>query len=333
MSKSLIIRLQAPTGRRRPKGDRKIASKVTINRRWLPLNALRAFEAVGRQLSFTGGAAALSVSQSAMSRHVAGLEQLLGKQLFERDGGKLQLTAEGAELLAVVTKSLDRMERTLNAVREDSMPGRALKLHVPPSLLQQTFMPMLAEFHRDNPGIRIDVSSAHNTGLPPADLDMAIVYDRPNVDDRVTDLIWVVRVAPLCSPETARAAEGKDLETFLADEELLHLKLDNQPRDHLWAAYLRQRGISIALGSGLAFDTSIALARYAMTSGGVTLGDIDMFAAEIERGELVMPYDAVTEDGYGYYLKLHADDLADQQIAVFRSWLIGRFAALREGKG
>lgn len=332
MSKSLIIRLQATTVRSRQKGDRNIASKVTINRRWLPLNALRAFEAVGRQLSFTGGAAALSVSQSAMSRHVAGLEQLLGKQLFEREGGKLHLTAEGAELLAVVTKSLDRMERTLNAVREDSMPGRALKLHVPPSLLQQTFMPMLAEFHRDNPGIRIDVSSAHNTGLPPADLDMAIVYDRPNVDDRVTDLIWVVRVAPLCSPETARAAEGKDLEAFLAGEELLHLKLDNQPRDHLWAAYLRQRGINLPLGSGLAFDTSIALARYAISSGGVILGDIDMFAAEIERGELVMPYDAVIEDGYGYYLKLHADDLADQQIAVFRSWLIGRFAALREGQ-
>jgi LysR family glycine cleavage system transcriptional activator len=36
---------------------------------------LRAFEAVGKNLSFTGGAAALSVSQSAMSRHVAGLEQ------------------------------------------------------------------------------------------------------------------------------------------------------------------------------------------------------------------------------------------------------------------
>lgn len=333
MSKSLIIRRGALLTRSRQRRGRIIASKGTINRRWLPLNALRAFEAVGRQLSFTGGAAALSVSQSAMSRHVAGLEQLLGKQLFEREGSKLQLTPEGVELLGVVTISLDRVERTLNAIREDDMPGRALKLHVPPSLLQQTFMPILAEFHRDNPGVRIDVSSAHNTGLPQDDLDMAIVYDRPNVDDRVTDLIWVVRVAPLCSPETARAAQGKDLEAFLAGEELLHLKLDNQPRDHLWAAYLRQRGISLPLGSGLAFDTSIALARYAMNSGGVILGDIDMFAAEIARGELVMPFDAIAEDGYGYYLKLHADDLADQQVAVFRSWLIGRFAALREGKG
>jgi hypothetical protein len=61
----------------------------------------------------------------------------------------------------------------------------------------------------------------------------------------------------------------------------------------------------------------------------VILGDIDMFAAEIAAGQLAMPYAAVIEDGYGYYLKLHADDLADAQIAVFRSWLIAKFGALR----
>ncbi len=300
-----------------------------MNRRWLPLNALRAFEAVGRHLSFTGGAAALSVSQSAMSRHVGGLEDLLGKRLLDRDTGGLMLTPAGAELLGVVSKSLDRIEQTMNAIRDSSLPGRAMRLHVPPSLLHQQFMPMLGEFHRDHPEIRIDVSSANVTGLPATDLDMAIVYDRPNIDDQITDLLWLVRVAPLCSPQTAAAGDGVGLEEFLAGQELLHLKLDNQPREHLWAAYLRSCGISLPTGAGLAFDTAIASARYAMTSGGVILGDVDMFAAEIAAGQLAMPYDAVIEDGYGYYLKLHADDLADPAISVFRSWLISRFSALR----
>ncbi|MBS3927905.1 MAG: LysR family transcriptional regulator [Sphingomonadales bacterium] len=291
---------------------------------------MRAFEAVGKNLSFTGGAAALSVSQSAMSRHVAGLEQLLGKQLFERDSGRLTLTPAGEELLGVVSKSLDRIEITLNSIRDDTMPGRAMRLHVPPSLLQQTFLPMLGEFHREHPEIRIDVSSAGVTGLPSADIDMAIVYDRPNVDDRVTDLLWMVRVAPLCSPETAKAAEGKTLAEFLAGQELLHLKLDKQPRDLLWGAYLNQSGIALPTDGGLAFDTSISVAKYAMTGGGVFLGDVDMFAAEIASGQLVMPYEAGLEDGYGYYLKLHADDLSDPAISVFRSWLIARFAALRQ---
>ena len=86
----------------------------------------------------------------------------------------------------------------------------------------------------------------------------------------------------------------------------------------------------MATHGGLAFDTTIAAAQYAMTASGVFLGDIDMFAREIADGRLVMPYDAVIEDGYGYYLKLHADDLGDAAISMFRSWLINRFAALRQ---
>lgn len=300
-----------------------------MNRRWLPLNALRAFEAVGKHLSFTGGAAALSVSQSALSRHVSALEGLLGKQLFERDAGRLSLTLAGEELLAVVSKSLERIEQTMNAIRDQSAPGRAMRLHVPPSLLQQVFMPMLSEFRRDHPEVRIDLSSANVTGLPPTELDMAIVYDRPNVDDRITDLLWMVRVAPLCSPETAAAAAGKSLEQFLSGQDLLHLKLEGHPRDLLWGDYLRRNGVTLPALDGLAFDTAIASAKYAMTSGGVVLGDVDLFAAELASGHLVMPYDVVIEDGYGYYLKLHADDLADPAIASFRSWLIARFAALR----
>jgi DNA-binding transcriptional LysR family regulator len=306
-----------------------IPNNSAINRRWLPLNALRAFEAVGRHSSFTGGAAALSVSQSAVSRHVIGLEDLLGKQLFARDPIGLSLTPAGEELLPVISKCLDRIEQTMNAIRDDQVTGRSLRLHVPPSLLQQLFLPMLPDFRAEHPDIRLDVSSAHVTGLPTTDFDMAIVYDRPNVDDRITDLLWMVRVVPLCSPATARASIGKSLEAFLNSEELLHIKLDSEPRDLLWTAYLRQNGLGAPVHAGLAFDTTIAAAQYSMSSNGIFLGDIDMFAREISDGRLVMPYDAVMEDGFGYYLKLHADDLADAAISVFRSWLIHRFAALR----
>ena len=306
-----------------------MSNRSTINRRWLPLNALRAFEAVGQQLSFTAGAAALSVSQSAMSRHVSGLEELLGKQLFVRDAAGLTLTPAGEELLPVVAKGLDRIEQTLNAIRDDRAGRRTLRIHIPPSLLQQLFLPMLHEFRLAYPDIRIDVSSAHVTGLPPTEFDMAIVYDRPNIDARITDLLWMVRVAPLCAPATAAAGSGLSQEAFLAANELLHLKLDGQPRDLLWASYLRQCGLSVPMAGGLAFDTTIAAAQYAMTANGVVLGDIDLFAQELADGRLVMPHDAVIEDGYGYYLKLHADDLFDPAISAVRNWLINRFGAMR----
>lgn len=307
--------------------DRTIANRTNINRRWLPLNALRAFDAVGQHSSFTLGAASLSVSQSAISRHVIGLEELLGKPLFIREASKLMLTADGEALLPVVSKSFDRIEQTMNAIRDESVTRPALRVHVPPSFLQQLFMPMLRDFRSEHPDVRIDVSSAHVTGLPPTHFDMAIVYDRPNVDDRITDLLWMVRVAPLCSPKTAAAAAGLSLEAFLATQELLHVKLEGEPRDLLWSSYLRQCGITLLTAGGLAFDTAIASAQYAMAASGVFLGDVDMFAEEIEAGRLVKPYDLTVEDGYGYYLKLHADDLSDSDIAIFRSWLISRFSA------
>lgn len=306
-----------------------IQNKSTINRRWLPLNALRAFEAVGQNNSFTVGAAALSVSQSAVSRHVSGLEELLGKQLFQREASGLVLTAAGAELLPVVSKSLDRIEQSMNAIRDDRLAQRTVRIHIPPSLLQQQFLPILREFRLEYPDIRVDVSSSNVTGLPPTAIDMAVVYDRPNVDDQVTDLLRMVRVAPLCSAETATLAKGQTLDAFLAQQDLLHVKLDGQPRDLLWSAFAHQTGAQINTSGGVAFDTAIAAAQYAMTATGVLLGDVDMFSQEIAQGRLVMPFETVVEDGYGYYLKLHADDLSDPVMVVFRSWLIQRFGASR----
>ncbi len=260
-----------------------------------------------------------------MSRHVIGLEELLGKQLFDRDTPKLTLTAAGEELLPVVSKCFDRLEQTMNGIRDDSTANRALRIHIPPSLLQQLALPMLRDFHTEYPEIRIDVSSANVIGLPATSLDMAIVFDRPNVDDRVTDLLWSVRVAPLCSPQTAAKSVGKSLTEFLASQELLHVKLHDEPRDLLWATFTRQCRLDIATESGLAFDTAIAAAQYAISANGVFLADFDMFSQELADGRLVMPYVVDVDDGYGYYLKLHADDLGDPAISVFRSWLIGRF--------
>ena len=73
------------------------------------------------------------------------------------------------------------------------------------------------------------------------------------------------------------------------------------------------------------FDTLSLAATYAMSADGIVLADIDMFADELADGRLVMPYDAIIEDGFGYYLKLRPEDLSDPAISLFRSWLINRF--------
>ena len=93
--------------------------KTPMDRRWLPLNALRAFEGVAQHLSFTAAANALLISQSALSRHVIALEKLIGVQLFERRPHALVLTKAGQHLLAAVMKSFDRLEYALDDIRND----------------------------------------------------------------------------------------------------------------------------------------------------------------------------------------------------------------------
>ena len=308
------------------KGVIEIAPDRLINRRWLPLNALRAFEAVGRHMSFTAGAQALTVSQSAMSRHVSSLEDLIGRPLFERGPTGLKLTPAGSILLPVVSKCLDRMEQTINTIRNKDLESRPIRLHIPPSLLYQNALPLLAKFHKEHPEIRIDVVTSNVTGAPRDNVDMAIVFDRPNVDDAVADLLWMVRVAPLCSPETAAAHKGKTLDQFLHDNELLHVKLEGEPRGLLWSSYAAQQRLAIETNDGLAFDTAFSAVRYAIGASGVVLADIDMFAQEIASGQLVMPYDRVSADGFGYYLKTHAEDLGDPAIFLLREWIIRHFS-------
>lgn len=297
----------------------------------MPLNALRAFEAVGRKLSFTAGAQSLNVSQSAVSRHIIALEDLLGHKLFDRSAATLVMTPAGEALLPQVTLSFDRLEQTLNAICQHSLVKRPIRLHVPPSMLQQIVLPILRDFRAAYPEFDIDIHSSRATGLPEDSIDMAIVFDRPTVDDRVTDLLWRSRVAPVSSPQTAASHAGKPLEQFLADNMLLHVAIEDQPRGFLWRMFARQMGIELQADRDMSFDTVSLAVSYAIKFGGVALADIGMFADEIASGQLCMPYDAVIDDGFSYYLTLRAEDLDDPAISLLRSWFIAGFSAIGNG--
>lgn len=308
------------------------SQRPPIDRRWLPLNALRAFEAVGQRLNFTGAAQSLGVSQSAISRHIISLEALLGVQLFERRPGGLVLTGAGAALLPVVAKSFDRMEQSLNGVVSDGPGQRTLRLHLPPSFAQLLAVPMLQDLRRDYPDIALDISSPGTVGAPPQDVDAAVVYARPQGGAHVSNLLWMIQVTPMCHPGLVERARAAGLAAFLEGAELLHIKLEREPRHALWENFARQTGLHVDVGRGLAFDTACLAGHYAASGGGIALLDTRLFARELTEGRLSAPFETVVEDGYGYFLNVHPEDLADPAVALFRSWIIQRFAVLEEAR-
>jgi LysR family glycine cleavage system transcriptional activator len=187
-------------------------------------------------------------------------------------------------------------------------------------------VPILQGFRREFPDIFVDVSSQGFTGTPPMETDVAVIYDRPRTGTAVSDLLWMSRVTPGCSPALAEQHRGKSLPHFIADTELLHMKLEGEPPGLIWQTFSDHFALGLQTGRGLAFDTAALAAQYAVTGGGVALLDIDLFAQDIEAGALVTPFPETCEDGYGYFLNLAPEDLADPVISVFRSWMIRNFA-------
>ena len=298
-----------------------------MGRRWLPLNALRAFEAVGRHLSFTAAANSLLVSQSAVSRHVIALEQLLGVQLFERRPHQLTLTEAGRMLLPVVSKGFDRLEATLkDIVKDEASLKRVLTVQMPPSFAHHLAVPILRDFRRECPDVVLDVESPYHVGPPQRDTDLAVTFAKPQVSDQVADLLWQVSLVPLCHPELAAAHAGAGMRPLLEACELLHVKHEGESRYRSWERFVRQYGLGeIKVDRGLVFETASLAAQYALSGEGVALLDPLLFDEEIATGRLAMPFDARIEDGYGYWLVTDPDDLSDGAIALFRSWLIRRF--------
>jgi DNA-binding transcriptional LysR family regulator len=301
--------------------------KTTMDRRWLPLNALRAFEGVAQHLSFTAAANSLLISQSALSRHVIALEKSIGVQLFERRPHALVLTKAGQHLLTAVMKSFDRLEYAIDDVRnEGASTMRTLRVQMPPTFAAHLAVPILRDFRHTAADVEIDLVSPYGVGPPLNDVDVAVVYSKPTVTDLVKDLLWPVRLSLLCHPNIAERHKGKSLAEFVESNELIHVRLSDLPRHHLWSQFARQAGLqSLNIERGLVFDTALLAVQYALSGEGIALIDNYLFGDYIRTGRLIRPFENILDDGYGYYLITHPEGLGDTAIALFRSWLIERF--------
>lgn len=171
-----------------------------MDRRNLPLTALRSFEAVGRHLSFSRAAEALGVTHGAVSRQVASLEALLGVRLIER-GATLSLTEEGHQLFADVAPAFDRLAAAVDGVtRSDAQ--RVLLVNAPPTFTMKWLIPRLSGFQRQHRDVDVRLS----TGLGPLrelkmnEVDVVIRRFDQSGADMATPFLATALLA-VCAPE------------------------------------------------------------------------------------------------------------------------------------
>ena len=126
----------------------------------ISVKALRGFHAIVETGSVTAAATILGMTQPAVSRLLAQLEDMIGFELFYRDHGRLVPTQDGMLMFEEVERSLNTLER-VNSVVRDICEYRCghLKLVAPPSFAEAVLPDIVAAFSARFPRVRLTLLS------------------------------------------------------------------------------------------------------------------------------------------------------------------------------
>ncbi|MGZ2744514.1 LysR family transcriptional regulator [Burkholderia stagnalis] len=118
----------------------------------LNLRDIRAFVTVAHAGNFTRAAARLNLSQPALTVQIRRLEEIVGARLFDRNSRSVALTQTGRELLPLLQRSLDDMERVLRDARAlgEGSSG-TVRLACLPTFASSALPELIQAFRRDVP--------------------------------------------------------------------------------------------------------------------------------------------------------------------------------------
>lgn len=298
-------------------------------RRLPPLNALRAFEAAARQLSFTKAAEELSVTPGAISQQIKLLEELLETPLFQRDPRGLRLTAAGQAALPALREGFDRLQAGVRLITAGRQGGR-LTVSVAPSFAAKWLVPRLDRFQAGAPDIEVLVHA--DMGLvdfQSQDVDLAIRYGRGVYDGLISELLLAETIIPVCAPSLMTAARPLLGPADLAAHALLH----DDGQDHelaTWPMWLRAAGVDIDASRGPRFNQSSLVIDAAVRGRGVALAKFALAEADLEAARLVIPFDLATPTDFAYYIVYPAAKAQLPEVDAFRRWLLAEAAAARK---
>ncbi|MCW0233880.1 MAG: transcriptional regulator GcvA [Ferrovibrio sp.] len=287
------------------------------------LNALRAFAVAGRHLSFTRAAEELHVTQGAVSRLVKQLEADLGVSLFRRGARGLELTEAGAAYLPPLTEAFERLQAATRLVMRGARPANRLAITMLPTFAMRWFMPRLADFHRLNPDISVDVTSADRpVDFAAEPVDVGIQYGPPSDSgdwpaELAAEFLFPETVALVASPALLMAKPLRRVEDVKR-----HTLLTHSTRPDGWAEWFAAAGLKGHVARGPAFEHFFMSIEAAVNGIGLALVPDFFVAQELRDGRLVEPLpDHRLQRRGGYYLLYLKDRERDPAIRAFRNWL------------
>lgn len=287
--------------------------------RWLPpLSALRAFEAAARHQSAKQAAQELSVTATAISHQIRGLEDALGVSLFVRKPRQLELTFQGRELQQVLETAFDNISTVVERLK--TTPARqCITLSTTPAVAVRWLLPWVCMLRDSHPAIDLRFHASHApVALDGVTADMAIRYGDGRWPGLIAEKLFDNVFVPACSPNL-KLHNVADL----PQHPLIHFYPQaalSSPVD--WAGWQKRAKVrDLDVSAGLVFSDETHAISAAIGGQGVALMSRQLIEDELREGRLVQPFGPELP-GKPFYLVYPENRRQDPTILAIRDWVM-----------
>lgn len=282
----------------------------------LPLNALRAFEAVAAHLSFTDAARSLHVTTAAISSHIKSLEEFLETPLFVRHSRSVRLTPQGARLLPGVQRGLGELTRAVDQLRQDRTSG-LLNISLLGSFLQKWLLPRLGDFYQKYPDVDLRFNASRElVDFMQTDFHAAVRYGGGHWENLHAEKMLDDWVFPVTSPALFATLGPINTLADLNKYQLLHSA--SEP----WVSWLRRvGGDTTRVERGPVLDDSASVLAAAEQGHGLALARWSLVAGDLAAGRLVRPSEQSVRQHNSYYFVAPPHHFELPKVIRFRDWL------------
>lgn len=294
-----------------------------------PLNAIRAFDSVARNLSFTRAADELGMTQAAVSYQIKLLEERVGTPLFLRKPRQIALSEVGAKLAPQVHQAFEIMRDAFADTREEV--DSLLSISAVPTFASQWLAQNLGLFQLAHPDIAVRLdSSSDMVDLIHDEVDIGIrTLREPQSSGLVCHLLVKADFTPLLSPALAESIGG-----ISAPADLLKLPILD-PEDEWLNQWFEAAGVPGYSTEGRPVSMlglQSLLGTAAIAGRGLAMLTPSLFRDEIASGRLIQPFPLLASAGRGYYLVYPESRRNAPKIRMFRDWMLSATAFMRDSE-
>ncbi|HEX2552710.1 MAG TPA: transcriptional regulator GcvA [Microvirga sp.] len=294
-----------------------------------PLNALRAFEATARRLSFTEAARELHVTPAALSHQIRGLEERLGLALFHRHTRAIELTEEGRLIYPGIHAAFEGLRETIQRLDRVAQ-SNVLVVSATPGFTVKWLVPRLYRFLEAHPEIDVRIAASMQKATFEGDgIDVAIRFILGTLPDHHAEKLADDTVLPLCSPRLLDGERSLREPRDLARHTLIHIDLPSPfPPMPTWEDWLAEVGVEgVDALRGPRFNTVDHAIDAAVEGVGVALAQKIIALGDLQAGRLVVPFGPeLPIRARGYHFVCPRGRMAQPKVRAFRDWLFAEIA-------